>query len=137
MTDTEKRDKVIRGLIWHKAGHYVECLKCPYRDDGCETTLCNDALALLKEQVPKVMRLEEARETLHNEDFVYFIEDIDIGMLVGFRAGEDYLSLSNGDYMNLDDLDECGSLEAEYGKTFRFWTSRPSKEQMKNAPWLE
>jgi hypothetical protein len=49
MTD---REKAILGLECHKAGFYEECLKCPYHDDGCETTLCNDAIALLQEQEP-------------------------------------------------------------------------------------
>lgn len=136
-----QREKVIYALRCRGNGSPSTCSECSYYNS--EPCCCNliyiikDALVLLEEQEARVMTLEEARETLHNEDFVYFIEDIDVKMLVGFRAGEDYLSLSNGDYMNLDDLDEGGSLEAEYGKTFRFWTSRPSKEQMKNAPWLE
>lgn len=141
MADREKVKKGMECCTNDVLDPYA-CQECPYLGhkptrDGCIKPMLLDALSLLREQVPKVMSLEEARETLHNEDFVYFIEDIDYKMLVGFRAGEDYLSLSNGDYMNLDDLDEGGSLEAEYGKTFRFWTSRPSKEQMKNAPWLE
>lgn len=133
---TDRESVIFRLENWGKTCPWQNCTFCG-ESNRCTNPTIRDALSLLREQVPKVMSLEEARETLHNEDFVYFIEDIDDKMLVGFRAGEDYLSLSNGDYMNLDDLDEGGSLEAEYGKTFRFWTSRPSKEQMKNAPWLE
>ena len=97
--------------------------------------VCREVIEYLQKQEPRVMTLEEARETLHNEDFVYFIEDIDSEMLVGFRAGENYLSLSNGGYMNLDDLDEDGELVTEYGKEFRFWTSRPSEQQRREVPW--
>lgn len=134
-----EREKVILGLRCHKAGVYEECLKCPYHDDGCETTLCNDAIALLKEQEARVMAREEARETLHTSEFLYCEDKNDDtragGLLRGVLNGEGYWDLINGEYMTPDCLDEGEDLEAEYGKTFRFWTSRPTPEQMRDAKW--
>lgn len=140
MTDAEKREKVIFAIEnCLTTDSVTECRKteCPFIScrESCLEWLLRSALALLKEQEPRVMTEEEARETLHNEDFVHFIEDVDDEMLVGFRAGQDYLSLSNGDYMNFDDLDEGGDLATEYGKTFRFWTSRPTPEQKRETKW--
>lgn len=125
MPDREKTIKDLRALSNIAA----------YNGDIQSMRTMDDAIVLLEASAPRVMTLSEARETLHNEDFVYFIEDIDGGMLVGFRAGMDYMSLSNGEYMNLDDLDEDGDLAAEYGKTFRFWTSRPSQKQILETKW--
>lgn len=61
MTDAEKRDKVILGLRCHKSGFYEDCLQCPYHDDGCETTLCNDAITLLKEQEARWIPVAEQK----------------------------------------------------------------------------
>lgn len=58
------REKVILGLRCHKAGVYEECLKCPYHDDGCETTLCNDAIALIEEQRDRIKGLLECATIL-------------------------------------------------------------------------
>lgn len=53
------REKVKRGLECHRKGVYEFCKQCPYHYDGCEATLCSDALALLKDQEARVMTLEE------------------------------------------------------------------------------
>lgn len=59
-----KSEKVILGLKCHKAGFYEECLKCPFHDDGCETTLCNDAIALIEEQRDRIKGLIECATIL-------------------------------------------------------------------------
>ena len=49
------REKVIKGLSTHKSLGYG-CDGCPYEDNDrivCVKNLCNDAIALLKEQEPK------------------------------------------------------------------------------------
>ena len=43
-----EREKVIRGLECHGKGSYEFCKPCPYHYDGCEATLCRDALALIQ-----------------------------------------------------------------------------------------
>lgn len=97
------------------------------------------AIALLKEQDARVMTVEEARETLHTAEFLY-CEDKNNdtragGLLRGVLNGSGYWDLINGEYMTPDCLDEGEDLEAEYGKTFRFWTAKPTPEQMRNTPW--
>ena len=151
MTDAEKREKVIRGLEAHANPKTCETCAgedCPYYDrDGsytavtCSSFLAADALALLKEQEPRVLTLEEARATLRTADFLYCEDKNDDTMAGGLTRGvlndSDYWDLSNGEYMTLECLDEGEDLEAEYGKTFRFWTSRPTLEQMRDTKWEE
>jgi hypothetical protein len=100
-----------------------------------------DALALLKEREARVMTLEEARATLRTADFLYCEDKNDDtmegGLMRGVLNGSDYWDLSNGEYMTPDCLDEGEDLEAEYGKTFRFWTAKPTPEQMRDTPWEE
>lgn len=85
------------------------------------------------------MTLAEARETLHTAEFLYCEDKNDDtragGLLRGVLNGSDYWDLINGEYMTPDCLDEGEDLESEYGKIFRFWTSRPMPEQMRDTPW--
>ena len=139
------REKVIRALTFCCYDiHDGDCNPdCPYYD-ACSVgspvpAVMYDALALLKEQKPRVMTLEEARETLRTAEFLYCEDKNDDtragGLLRGVRNGSDYWDLINGEYMTPDCLDEGEDLESEYGKTFRFWTSRPSPEQMRETKW--
>jgi len=161
------REKVIAGLECCSACSGDECVKCPYSGECRDTDLpyamshlAADALALLKEQKPRVMTLEEARETLHTSEFLYYEDRNDDtmagGLLLGVLNGSGYWDLINaskiwlchikcpvcgtymvdvGEYMTPDCLDEGENLEAKYGKTFRFWTSRPLPEQMRDTKW--
>lgn len=126
------REKVIRGLECHGDGVYESCKLCPYHFDGCEIALCRDALALLKEQEPRVLTVEEIRSGTVE---VAWIEDADKAEMIPgiwFR-----LSNEGGDEavdIHIRDGFVGARLEV-YGKLWRCWTSRPSEEQRKAVPW--
>ena len=96
------------------------------------------ALALLREQEPKVMTLEELaaaqktpvwRETKRAHKDLYngwmLAYDIQRGQgITGMRQG---MTEPNGrvGWCKLDD----------YGKTWRCWTARPTEEQREATPW--
>lgn len=105
-----------------------------YGDDEAIETL-NSAISMLREQEARVMPLDEARETLHTAEFLYCEDKNDDtragGLLRGVLNGSGYWDLINGEYMTPDCLDEGEDLGAEYGKTFRFWTAKPTPEQMR------
>ena len=108
------RDEIIKGLE-HCANGI--CNECPYIYD-CWTTECNpaarDALALLKAQEPRVMTLDEAKSA-------YVVE---------YRSGKMREVGSALLDLNVDPLN------AEYGKIYRVWTSRPTDEQREAIPWM-
>ena len=72
------REKVIKGLKLH-GDSKADCDECPYRNGespgyGCLEELCKDAISLLKEQEPKLVRIDE--DSVHcpscgNELFTY------------------------------------------------------------------
>ena len=144
MPDREKVIKALECCRYVETWSFHNCEICPYKEAGhgvvgCEDQLVSDALDLLKEQEARVMSLKEARETLHTAEFLYCEDKNDDtmagGLMRGVLNGSDYWDLSNGEYMTPDCLDEGGDLEAEYGKYFRFWTAKPSPEQMRYTPW--
>lgn len=125
---------------WGKKCPWQNCAFCG-ESNRCMNPTIRDALTLLKNQEARVMTLEEARETLHTAEFLYCEDRNDDtregGLLRGVLNGSGYWDLINGEYMTLDCLDEGEDLESEYGKTFRFWTAKPSPEQMRETSWKE
>jgi hypothetical protein len=120
MTD---REKVKCGL---ECCYDDNCGACPYSaSKKCQHELHSDALALLREQEPRVMTLEEI---IKLNDWVWV----------------DYEDAFNGYEYKLEYDPDCGRVEwlngatdgmEEYGKTWRCWTSRPSPEQMRDTKW--
>ena len=54
------REKVIKGLECHAKGARGCLFDCPYgNENGCQLLLCSDALALLKEQEKKEIKLHK------------------------------------------------------------------------------
>lgn len=110
----DKREQVINDLVEHIESalaidsDYVDCVR---------TDLLQYAVALLKEQEPRLLTLEEwenAQEPLDGECMCYEIKKYGLkAMLVKVYKG-------------------CKEL---YGKEFRCWTSRPTDEQRKAAAW--
>lgn len=84
------------------------------------------AAALLKEQEPRVMALEEIPDAIFGWMEVSdrlipcVLEDVYTDDTVGFANIED-----GHDYM----------LASDYGKTWRVWTSEPTEEQRKAVKW--
>lgn len=59
-----EREKVIKGLEYHLKELTVgkTCYECPYcGDNPCEIQLIANAIALLKEQEPRVLTLDEVK----------------------------------------------------------------------------
>lgn len=135
MKDAEKREKVIRGL---ECCTKDECECCPYEnvcygDDEVELfdTLARDALALLKEQEPRVMTLEEALGSeecwLERKDGNVTVADIALN-------GQD----SGGYDVDSNELSTMRSYifhSGYYGKYWRCWTSRPTDAQRDAVKW--
>lgn len=140
MTDAEKRGNVIRGLecclkFFNQEGCPEEC---PYISDGrCYETIKRDALALLKEQEPRVLTLEELEdwdgaiffEAFETDMYYALIENVELtaGMdgeyvLVNVVPGEHHRRIWSGEH---------------YGSIWRCWTSRPTPEQMRETKWEE
>lgn len=134
------REKVIKGLE-----HCLEiegdgsCVGCPYDDDcfvenvECGEPMMRDALALLKEQEPRVLSLEEVL-ALNPDTPIYFQHKSGESGWDIYRGIEDDITCdiatgalwAQGDYW----------YQNEYGKSFVCWTSRPTDEQMEVTPWL-
>lgn len=125
-----EREKVIRGL-GRCAG--IDCTGCPYqRISPCQNKLVADALALLREQEPRVLTVEEIRSGAVE---VAWIEDADKAEVIPgiwFR-----LSNKGGDEavdIHIRDGFVGARLEV-YGKLWRCWSARPTEEQRKAAKW--
>lgn len=124
------REKVIKALECCAVG--AECDHCPYSPmnksghEGCYQ-MHADALALLKAQEPRVMTLEEA---LGGEEcWVEYLNG-------GCGYADCYLSYTakGADIYRTMQHDFNVPL-ANYGKTWRCWTSRPTDEMRRQTPW--
>lgn len=105
---------VINGLERCIVDVHDEPCNCPYEGDGgCIGSLMRDSLALLKAQEPRVMTLEEAKSAF----------------VVEYRSGK--MREVGSAMLDLD----VDPLNAEYGKIYRVWTSRPTDEQREATPW--
>lgn len=124
------REKVMKGLehCTSFGGTYTPCNGCPYDDDAeehCQSRLHEDALALLKEQEPRVMMKEEI---VLCTDWVWC--EYTSGYQGWYRA-EEY----DTDYGLFRWEDTTTDIIDDYGFRWRAWTSRPSPEQMRDTPW--
>ena len=130
------KEKVLHGLDscgFHDGINICEVTECPYRDNKayCVHELAHDAgmliSELLKAQEPRVMTLDEA---LGGEEcWVEYPNG-------GCGYADCYLSYTT------DGADIYRTMQhdfnvplANYGKTWRCWTSRPTEEQREAAKW--
>lgn len=142
MTDSEKREKVIRGLECCALGSLSNCEGCPYTETRCSEHLCGDALALLRKQEPRLMTLDEV---LTAEDFVW----AEIHSTYKWDWCICYASVEPSHYddelVRLEDGFGIAwtKLKTDYGTKgmldcgWRCWTSRPSEQQMRETKWEE
>ena len=135
-----EREKVIKALehcvekldtVTNKA-HGFNCTICPYFAD-CDSTgylvglpLMLDALALLKAQEPRMMKVGEVRNWVHSDRTTR--EPIFIEMRSGVCA-----------WIIDDEIREIPGAENltsdSYSKTWRCWTSRPTDGQREATAW--
>lgn len=131
------REKVIRGLELC-AG--TDCIGCPYRGvSPCQNKLAADALALLKEQEPRVLEYSEIEKHplvwLEDNDK----EDVIPALFLQYNGwNAEFLRQSPDEYVSsLVRSATVYAVEKTYGVMWRAWTSRPSPEQMRDTPWEE
>lgn len=141
MVDAEKREKVIRGLeACSSSGPLCPQNKCPYNGHAltCKYVLMRDALALLKEQEPRVMTLGDVRR---DHDRVLWIECDDsktqsIGQYRGQVCWHDRHIGKWERFTTIGFANDYLHRETEkYGKTWRCWSARPTPEQMRETKW--
>lgn len=137
MTDAEKREKVIRGLECCALGSLSNCERCPYTETRCSEHLCGDALALLKEQEPRVLEYSEIEKNplvwLEDNDK----EDVIPALFLQYNGWTAEFSRQAPDKY-VDTIIRSAKLvsdERTYGITWRAWTSRPTPEQMRDTKW--
>lgn len=107
---------------------------CPYNVSSthCMTNLHKDALALLREQEPRVLTVEEIRSGAVE---VAWIEDADKAEVI---PGIWFRLSNEGEDEAVDIHIRDGFVGARlevYGKLWRCWTVRPTEEQRKAVLW--
>ena len=141
MTDIEK---VIKGLECAIGTRGIKtCDDCPYDNDfnciGCDIVM-RDALALLKEQEPRMLMLEElkqsvcpcwfeSRNTYMGQEGFWIIPDFFTERLMHYVFSIPSKHKNHTDYAYSD----LG--QASYNRTWRCWTSKPTDEQRKAVKW--
>lgn len=151
MTEQGKREKVIDGLKCCAAMSGDECKKCPYSKECLDKDLpygmphlAADALALLKEQKPRVMTSEEVvGNIVLKHDVILWFEFHDIIKELNVK------DIEYNDYLCDDDMPTLyepnlkwwdngyldGVIIFEYNDVFRCWTSRPDQATREATPW--
>ena len=126
------KDKVLIGLGQHISGRTSErCGSCPYffGDSGygitCRDELLDDLYEMLEEQEPRVMTIDEVGtwamiDRVDRAPIVVEVRD----RFITWVVGDEYF-----------DLPECNLSSEFYGKTWRCWNTKPSKEDMEAEPW--
>ena len=145
---TPELEKVLNGIHVHRdqmnpAGYrFTTCDDCPYKDPEheCFRLLMNDVVCFVEAQQPRVLTLEEV--VVHYSLPPVFPDDL--GMQFDYLNDIQPLYF---DFPHPEDpwivhwrkYDEVGKYldgwKADYGKTWRCWTSRPTDEQRKAVPW--
>lgn len=128
-----EREKVIRGL---EACAGTSCNGCPYQGiPPCQNHLAKDTLALLKEQEPRVMTLEELRgvgRVWKNSapPFLWLDKNRSIYNSIGFWCPwRDIYEMIHGRHDKYTD--------ENYGSEWRCWNLQPTVEQTRDTPWEE
>lgn len=112
----------------HIADKGCEVVECPYQDD-CDQMLL-DALALLKEQEPRVLTLEEVQNAC--SDYVYL--ETSTGWLWYCIKDEGESNKYFGYFVYGVNEYFIGRWK-EYGKTWRCWTAMPTDKQRMAVKW--
>ena len=124
MTDWEKKIEAIQRCVQN------DCTGCSYNGyTDCLEKMLRDALALLKEQEPRVMTLEElqAIETPWNRNTPPYL-------FVDRRSFAESRWMSWG-FLH-DGVRLHGTMGVQnYGTKWRVWNLQPTPEQMRETKW--
>lgn len=132
MPDREKVIQSLRRCIYdpdpgQTKKEYISCDECAYQR-GCTHDLMRDALALLREQEPRVLTLEELKSIKtwnRNTPPYLWVEDI---------TGRD----NRWKYWRAirESLNLPGTMGVQnYGTVWRVWNLQPTPEQTRDMPW--
>lgn len=136
------RKEVLKALVCRANDPVVDCAGCPYNDpaDHCRCDfqrICADALALLKEQEPRVLEYSEIEKHslvwLEDNDK----EDVLPALFLQYYGWNAEFSVHAPDKY-VDKIFRFATViefEINYGITWRCWTSRPTEEQREREPW--
>ena len=141
------RAKVIKGLECCKEGY---CPACPYyyENDGGACSMHDDAIALLKEQEPRVLSADEMTE-LGKTGGAVWVEESPEGsdpkcfwglVTEGVEPPKDRgYNYPGGVYFNVVDTEldmwdgDFYGLKTPLG--WRAWTAKPTDKQREDTPW--
>ena len=135
MADQENIKAIIDGLRC-AAGDPMPCAKCHYRAyiyNICKCKCAEDAIALLKKQEPRVLRLEEVEDALGT---VVWVDRPQID-----NSSDEYALISaylhelGWVYLRFVGADTSRWTYEQYGKTWRCWDKRPTDEQRGAVVW--
>lgn len=131
-------EKVLKGLERCRKGF---CFACPYNDGvddnvDCKQKWADDALALLKEQEPRVLTLEEV-QALQNNDVVWLEDKGKPKIIPGIVKSRQLWPHSVAMVTNFIRSDGCTVTggDEDCGKRWRCWNKRPTDEQRKAVKW--
>lgn len=117
-----------------------QCHECPYDapilESGCdEWAMIADALALLKEQEPRVMTLEEAENRIG--DCIYIeIREKNIGEYRMIGELDSYSRKYKYLYVMHPGETHCHPYSYNLlNKIWRIWSAKPTEQQMRDTPW--
>lgn len=123
------QEKVMRGL---GCCYNNNCGACPYSAIiKCQHKLHSDALALLREQEPRVIELSEISPNIY-----VWLEDRDDGTVFPLKGG--VIDPDGDDYFRFDaDFGEDFVYypTGPFGKHWRVWDKCPTEEQMRDTKW--
>ena len=140
-----KLTDVIKGFECCREHDIGACCECPYDGAHCASNLREDVLALLKEQVPRILSLEEAIEGkngLEIDPYVFveakYSKDIFIGSVsdvTHYNYPDRKFSIRES--FRIDRAFPAGTVysKTDYMKVVRCWTHIPTAEQRKEAAW--
>ena len=127
------REKVIKGLeCIVSSGHdgmKDDCANCIYSGGGdCLAPALRDALALLKAQEPRVLTLDEAKSLKYNTVVWYDYNGQS-------RTSPYIVDGANDRYITFIDCGTSWFGDNGYGKRWRLWSAKPTKEQREGTAW--
>lgn len=139
------REKVIKGLECCMIAPGLCSEECPYRGQGDETAYCDekiikDVYTLLKAQEPRVMRLEEVRDSL-KQPIWKDTKSSNAHLYTGWVLAYDIQRGQGITGERLGMAEPSGRVVwyrlEDYGRTWRCWTSCPTDEQRRAESWNE
>ena len=137
-----EREKLIRAMEYCTADitpvdENDECLGdvCPFKEGGYESGDCQEnmiraALALLREQEPRVLDWNE----IGTVDGAVWLEDRDENEVVPGLVMQMH-SAVNLDIKKDGKLHTASASRSDYGEGWRAWSARPTEEQRKAVLW--